>query len=498
MPRLGLPREIPSDNDIPQTLIGYISVQGPESVFGGTDTRLNQTAKAYHASKQDRDDVRHDLEKSGFTIIAESDLGFSVSAPGGGFEEITGGTLQAKERLTTVDSSYSVYVTHIDIVGDHQPTTLGVGRTASESLKVDGVVIEKPRVYQQVFPSPIPPNSPKYHLRLPEDVALALNAAAANQRGERGAGISIAMPDSGQYRHPFFTARAYTVRRPITVVPGTSPSRDPVGHGTGESANIFAVAPGADLQPIRASDNAGNLVGAIAGLLRAKELRPRIITNSWGSDGPYPPPSPPREDELAIAAEIQDAIEQGMLVVFSAGNGQSSIEPQVPGVLAAGGVYMDENGNLRASDYASGYQSPWFDNVVVPTVCGLVGLQPRAQYLMLPVQPDCQLDQEESQPDPPSDPTTDGTLADDGWALFSGTSAAAPQLAGVAALILGARPNLTPAQVIQCMTETAVDIVAGRSFPQRFNNPATPGPDLATGSGLVNATAALEYAINNF
>jgi subtilisin family serine protease len=306
------------------------------------------------------------------------------------------------------------------------------------------------------------------------------------------------MPDSGQYRHPFFTARAYTIMRPITVVPGTSPNGDPVGHGTGESANIFAVAPGVDLQPIRASDDAGNLVGAIAGFLRAKELRPRIITNSWGSDGPYPPPGPLDEDDLAIAAEILDAIEQGILVVFSAGNGQFSIEPQVPGVLAAGGVYMDENGNLRASDYASGYQSPWFDNVVVPTVCGLVGLQPRAQYLMLPAPPGSQIDQLESQPAPPSDPTTDGTLADDGWALFSGTSAAAPQLAGVAALILGARPNLTPAQVIQCMIATAADIVVGRSYPQRFNNPATPGPDLATGAGLVNATAALDYALDNF
>jgi subtilisin family serine protease len=498
MPPLSLPREIPSDNDIPETLIGYISVRGTESVFGGKGQRLDQTAKAYHASEGDRENVRRDLEKSGFTIIAESALGFSVSAPGGAFEEITGGTLQAKERLTTVDPSYSVYVTHIDIVGDQQPTTLGVGRAASESLKVDGVVIEKPRVYQQVFPSPIPPNSPKYHLRLPEDLAFALNAAAAHRRRERGADVTVAMPDSGQYRHPFFTARAYTVRRPITVVPGTSPSRDPVGHGTGESANIFAVAPGADLQPIRASDNAGNLVGAIAGFVRAKELRPRIITNSWGSDGPYPPPPSPDENDLAIAAEIQDAVEQGMLVVFSAGNGSFSIEPQVPGVLAAGGVYMDENGYFRASNYASGYQSPWFANVVVPTVCGLVGLQPRAQYLMLPVPPNSQLDQAESQPDPPSDPTTDGTLADDGWALFSGTSAAAPQLAGVAALILGARPNLTPAQVIECMTETAADIVAGRSFPQRFNNPATPGPDLATGAGLVNATAALDYAIDNF
>jgi subtilisin family serine protease len=499
MPRLGLPREIVSDNDVPETLIGYVSVQGAESVFAGKRERLHHTAKAYHAREDDREGVRRDLEQSGFSIIAESPLGFSVSAPGGAYEEITGGVLQAKERLTTVTPNYSAYVTTIDIVGEHQPAALGIGRAGSEALKVDGVIIEKPRIYhQQVFPSPIPPNSPKFHLRLPQDVALALNAAAAQRRGENGEGVTIAMPDSGQYRHPFFTAHAYAVRRPITVVPGTSPNRDPVGHGTGESANIFAVAPGADLQPIRASDNAGNLVGAIAGFLRAKELRPRIITNSWGSDSPYPPPAPPGEDELALAAEIQDAIEQGMLVVFSAGNGQFSIEPQVPGVLAAGGVYMDESGNLRASDYASGYESPWFDNVVVPTVSGLVGLQPRAQYLMLPVPPGSQLDVSESQPAPPFDPSSDGTAADDGWALFSGTSAAAPQLAGVAALILGARPDLTPAQVIECMTATAVDVLTGRSFPQRFNNPATRGPDLATGAGLVNATAALDYAIDNF
>ena len=41
---------------------------------------------------------------------------------------------------------------------------------------------------------------------------------------------------------------------------------------------------------------------------------------------------------MAIAAEILDAIEQGVLVIFSAGNGQFSVEPQVTGVLAAGDI----------------------------------------------------------------------------------------------------------------------------------------------------------------
>ena len=45
--------------------------------------------------------------------------------------------------------------------------------------------------------------------------------------------------------------------------------------------------------------------------------------------------------------------------------------------------------------------------------------------------------------------------------------------------------------------ETAIDVTTGRCHP-RFNNPAEIGSDLATGSGLVNASAAVEYAINRF
>jgi subtilisin family serine protease len=306
------------------------------------------------------------------------------------------------------------------------------------------------------------------------------------------------MPDSGQFRHPFFTANAFNVRRTLTVVPGTDPSKDPVGHGTGESANIFAVAPGAVLQAIRASNSAGDLVGAIAGFLQAKNLdpKPRIISNSWGGDQVFPPLGGPDESELVWAAEIQDAIEQGILVIFSAGNGQFSIEPQVPGVLSAGGVFWDPMGNLRASDYASGYASPWFDDVNVPTVSGLVGMRPRAQYIMLPVPPACKIDQGASEPAPPVDPSSDGTLFNDAWALFSGTSAAAPQLAGVAALVLGAKPELSPAQVIEAVAQTATDITMGSCHP-RFNNPAAQGSDLATGAGLVNAAAAVQFALNN-
>jgi hypothetical protein len=54
-----------------------------------------------------------------------------------------------------------------------------------------------------------------------------------------------------------------------------------------------------------------------------------------------------------------------------------------------------------------------------------------------------------------------------------------------------------PAQVIEALTKTATDITFGSCHP-RFNNPATPGSDVSTGAGLVNAAAAVQFALNNF
>ena len=89
----------------------------------------------------------------------------------------------------------------------------------------------------------------------------------------------------------------------------------------------------------------------------------------------------------------------------------------------------------------------------MPTVCGLVGMTPRAQYLMLPVPPGSAIDAAESQPT--VNDSGDGTTPADGWALFSGTSAAAPQLAGAAALLIEAVSGITPAQVVEALSQTA-------------------------------------------
>lgn len=491
-----LPLRIETGGTLPDHIHGYVSIrsQGDKSIFAAKSLPTKTTA--YHAKKTDRDQAIKAMESMGFEIVAESRLGAAIVGPPGAYEELTGGTVTPVEILTRDSGDVQRYRTHIDIVGSRQPDSCGQGKIKSGAAKLEGVIIERPQTYAHVFPSPIPPIVDDFYLRVPDDVALILSANAAHRQGHTGDGVAVAMVDSGQETHPFFAAHRYNVKPTIAVVPGTNPGQDPVGHGTGESANIFALAPGSSLQPIRASNNRGRLVGAIAGFMRAKQLSPAILTNSWGGDVPYPPPGRPSPSDFAWAVEIFDAVQRGIFVVFSAGNGSFTIEPQVPGVLAAGGAFVEADLDVRASNYASGYESPWFRNVTVPTVCGLVGQQPRAKYIMLPLPPGCEIDVRNSRPSS-RDPEPDGTTSNDGWARFSGTSAAAPQIAGVAAMILGAKPGLTPRQITRAMTSTATDITSGRCHP-RFNNPAVVGRDSATGHGLVNASAAVQFAIDNF
>jgi len=454
-----------------------------------------KSTEPFHGRPKDRNDAVKALDSLGFQIVAQSRLGAAIVGPPKAFEELTGGRLTTLNRLLHAEGATQRYVTHVDIVGEGQPRALGLGRIKSTAIPIEGVVLERPRLLHGVWPPPLPPSVATFHLRVPDDVALGIGALGAHRKGVRGQGVKVAMVDSGQYAHPYFAAHGYNVQPAVSLVPGTSPAEDSIGHGTGESTNIFACAPEIELHPFRASDDNGNLVAAISGFVKAKELKPNIITNSWGGDGPYPPPGPLDPSEMAWVLEIQDAVEQGILVVFSAGNGQFSAEPQIPQVLAAGGVYMANDLGLQASDYASGYASPWFADRVVPDACGLVGMRPRAAYIMFPVPPGSPLDVEESRAD--NESPGDGTTDSDGWALFSGTSAAAPQLAGVAALLLSAKPGLSPAQIKNAVTSTATDVTTGQCHP-RFNNPATVGPDLATGAGLVNASAAVEFALANF
>jgi subtilisin family serine protease len=303
------------------------------------------------------------------------------------------------------------------------------------------------------------------------------------------------MVDSGfaHTSHPFFAAHGFAST--VDLAPGASnDSTDIEGHGSGESTNVFAVAPGATFIGVKVDNDDPNQQGAsmLEGFQTAMQHNPHIISISMGYDlrtdlGEQMSLLP--NSLAALEAEIQAAIAMGVIVVFSAGNGHFSFPGMMPEVISAGGVFVDQNGQMQASDYASAFQSKIYVGRNVPDFCGLVGMQPNASYIMLPIPSGCKIDVEMSD-------SGDGTTTDDGWGVFSGTSAAAPQLAGVCALLKQKSPSITPQQVKALLRSTARDVVTGHSNPSSSDNrqprQAGPGDDGATGAGLVDAFAAFQ------
>jgi len=416
------------------------------------------------------------LQGVGFEVLQVSRTTINIAGPASLYEQVFGTTLAAQERETRKSGGVVEEATFIESLDTEMP---GFIQTSNSPLAdvLEGVAIERPIYW--MAPDAFPPSKSYWHLDVPGDVSLGINADRAHRSGITGRGIKVMSTDSGWEPHPYFVQRGYRFSATVAGPGAVNPAVDENGHGTAESANIFAVAPDVDYTMVKI--NFANSTGAFNA---AVAMNPHIITNSWGSDNRL---GPLGAADLALAAAIASAVANGIIVVFSAGNGHWGFPGQHPDVISAGGVFMDRNGALRASNYASGFVSNIYPGRQSPDVCGLVGMLPRAAYIMLPLPAGCQID---TQLAGGAHPNADETLANDGWAAISGTSAAAPQLAGVAALIKQACPRLTPAEVRAIMKATARDVTVGASNP---NTPgvAGVGPDTATGAGLVDAHKAV-------
>lgn len=342
-----------------------------------------------------------------------------------------------------------------------------------------------------------PPNVPGYHLDVPDGVAGLLNVADVHRAGATGKGVRVAMVDTGfQHSHPYFVGRGY--KSTVDLAPhATNDATDVNGHGTGESANLFAIAPDITFIGVKLDNDSDPRNGAsvLEGFQQALSHDPKIISLSLGydlraSDGTQMAELP--NNLAALEAEIQAAVAKGIIVVFSAGNGHFSFPGMMPDVISAGGVFVDAGGAMHASDYASAFRSKIYPGRFVPDFCGLVGLRPHADYIMLPLPPGCELDHETARPD--DGLPGDGTAPDDGWGVFSGTSAAAPQLAGVCALLLQKNPSLTPSDIKAILRRSARSVAVGAANPSSSDNgigePASDGDTGAAGAGLVDAMAA--------
>lgn len=481
---------------MPPEVYAEVSVRsvGDVSLFEAPELVTSETVAGFYSESQLVNSAVERLQAEGFKVLYVGETTITIGAPADVYERVFKTKIELHEREAIKDFGQVTTATFLE---SPDAAVRGLIDPAPSPLAdvLEGVALNEPVYY---FASPFPPSLRYWHLDVPADVSLGMNADRAHRIGLTGRGIRVVMVDSGWYRHPYFVRRGYRATPVVLGPAATDPERDVSGHGTGESANLFAVAPDVNFTMVKI-----NFVNSVGAFNAAVALRPDIISCSWGSSVPTVPLSAANQ---TLAAAIANAVAKGIAVVFSAGNGHWGFPGQHPDVISAGGVYMHPDESLEATPYASGFASNVYPGRNVPDVCGLVGVpspdpapgpKPGAMYIALPVEPGDNLEEScynsganHYRSPGANPPFGDETGADDGWAAFSGTSAAAPQVAGICALMKRACRRLTPAQIRDILRSTARDVTAGSCSPNTGGHSAGPGPDLATGHGLADAFRA--------
>ncbi|MET1255708.1 S8 family serine peptidase [Aliikangiella maris] len=461
------------DNQSPDRITAVVSPRsiGNLSLFLANQDEIENEPGNFISDKQDIRSAKRELTKLGFTIESESEATISISGDKSLFESLSSKKLRKQKSTFSPDIESEFY--------DSAEKDNLIAIPDSLSGLIEGIAITQPPEYF-ASPSPLPPlapidNNAYRYLHVPDEIALVLRATRTHRTGAPGKSIKVAMPDTGFYRHPFYNHHGYRTQKALLAAGAVNAASNNVGHGTGEAANIFAVAPDITLIPIKMGD-------PVDSIKKARTSGAKVISNSWGYDidkgtatwsglHPY---------LKALALEILLVVNAGIVVCFSAGNGHYAFPASMPAVIAVGGVHVNYPDLIfEASSYASSFVSKIFPARKVPDVCGLTGKRVninggKAPSIMLSVQPGCSLDS--------IDPSTGS--ANDGWGIFSGTSAACSQIAGICALMLEKDPSLTPAQIKVNLIKSARDVKAGQSA---MGDSAMVGHDSATGAGLADA-----------
>src|SRR4051812_12033946 len=306
-------------------------------------------------------------------------------------------------------------------------------------------------------------------------VANAIGADRLRNRGFDGSGVGIAEIDTGVAPVNALSAPGKIVNGPDLSFESQDDDYrhvDTYGHGThmagimvGEDTSGFSgIAPGAHLVSLKVSAHDGavdvsQVIAAINWVIEHKNdpgMNIRVLNLSYGTDGVQPYQVDP------ITYAVEAAWRHGIVVVVAGGN-EGTTHPSLtnpadhPLVLA---VRADDiNGTASSLDDAvapfssRGSSSRWVD-VTAPGV-SIVSLR----------DPGSQVDQ-----DHPS------AVVDTNYFRGSGTSQAAAVTSGAVALLLSARPNLTPDQVKALLRTTASPIVSATAR--------------SGGAGLLNINAA--------
>lgn len=265
-----------------------------------------------------------------------------------------------------------------------------------------------------------------------------VKASTTLSAGVTGTGVKVAVLDTGIDTE----SSELKISGGVSFVPEEATFDDLNGHGTHvagilaalqDDHGLVGVAPNVDLYAVKVlnKNGVGSYSQLIEGLEWAVDNHIDIVSMSLAG----------HEDSEALKNAVQDAVNQGVLLVSAAGNeGANGITypAKYEGVLAVGAVDAHN-------------QHPNFSSVgpELGLVAPGVGVQ--------------------------------GLSLSGGYEERSGTSVAVPHVSGVAALVKEQNPSFTAQQLRQRLEETATSL----------------GNPLENGKGLVNAEAALALTGNH-
>ena len=262
----------------------------------------------------------------------------------------------------------------------------------------------------------------------------------------RGAGVTVAVIDDGfDLMHREFNGRV-----PFALVQGedgftrVAASEVPVGYGHGthvagivaaaaDGSGISGVAPDVTLLPVALTENVDDEVIADA-IVAAVEAGARVVNLSLGSAS---------DTDGKVCAAVGYASARDVVVVAAAGNGNAGNARMYPAACPDVVAVASSDTKMRPSEFTS------FDTTVWVSAPGTDVLS--------------------------AVPTSLDPL---GYFSMSGTSMAAPLVAGVAALIRAASPSYDAAAVRGVLAATATDVLRA-------------GRDEFSGFGVVNAARAV-------
>jgi hypothetical protein len=241
----------------------------------------------------------------------------------------------------------------------------------------------------------------------------------------------------------------------LNVFPASDRLDVGAGHGTFTAGVIQQVAPAADIRMYRAPNSDGVCTEAqlADALLRAAADGAMVINVSMGT--PTPDNLPPTAMESAIEQISLEHPET--LIVASAGNDglETPMWPAAFKAVVAVGALGDDMTPAAWSTHGF-----WVD-------CSVVGVGVASPFVpgLEPPEPGMVVN---------GVPVPDVEFIEDAWALWSGTSFAAPQIAGAVARLCQQDPNLRPKAALQ-------QLLAGQPFKPGYGRlvrllPGTPTP----------------------